>query len=136
MKSQVIRSLPSFAVYGKDQLYRLEEVHYAAPLDEYEMPIGEGETRLRAMTFLVLKRTPKGAWINDYHGRRRFVLLTARKQYASETPIRATESFVARKRRQVSILEARRRKADHARKLGEIFLENLREQEASTVKAA
>lgn len=62
----------------------------------------------------VLRRTPKGAWVEDDMLRERFILLTANKRYACETQEEAIESLKARKRRQVKILTAQLRSAQAA----------------------
>lgn len=67
---------------------------------------------------LIVKRTPKGAWINlDNLGGltpRRFVLLTALKQWACVSQEEALKSFKARKARQIKILENRLKDAREA----------------------
>lgn len=58
-------------------------------------------------TFNVLKRTPRGAWIYDTDRRkRRFILDDSKKRFAYPTKDEAKTSFLARKARQVGILEA------------------------------
>ena len=67
-------------------------------------------------SFLLLKTTPTGAWIDDF-GRRRFVKTKARKRYACPTIDEALASYHARKDRQVSILQYQLSKAQAARTL-------------------
>ena len=51
----------------------------------------------------VKKTTPKGVWI--YAGLdKKFVLLSARKKFAHPTKEEALDSFIARKKRQMSIV--------------------------------
>jgi len=61
----------------------------------------------------IIKRTPCGAWVDDY-GRQRFVNLQARKKYACETVDAALESYHARKKRQIKILKHRLAEAEAA----------------------
>lgn len=101
-----------------EKLYRIDSVCYAAPLDEFENPIGEGRKELHIDSFDVIKRTPCGVWIrvNSWSDEKRFVNLKSRKKYACETIDDAKLSFIARKNRQIKILSARLRTA-------KIFLE-------------
>jgi hypothetical protein len=70
---------------------------------------------LKVTIFLVhyeIKRvTPKGCWIEDYHGHERFVLDSARKKWAYPTEELARESFIARKEWQIHHLN---RQLEHA----------------------
>lgn len=62
----------------------------------------------------VVKYTPKGKWIihefdkelDEEHKRYRFVLNNSRKRFAWETKEAALESFIARKKKQIKILES------------------------------
>lgn len=56
--------------------------------------------------FPVIKETKCGVWI-DIYGQKRFVNLEAKKKYACRTEEEALESYRARKRRQIKILEHR-----------------------------
>ena len=56
------------------------------------------------MVYPVVKSTLKGVWI-DVWGKKKFILNDARKQWASPSPEKALESYQARKRRQIGILE-------------------------------
>lgn len=62
-------------------------------------------------TYPVVRRTPKGCWIQVAPGypkpRLKFVLNDATKRYACDTTDAAKVSFLARKRRQLSILNSR-----------------------------
>lgn len=94
-------------------LYRCFERVYAAPLDEYDNPSGPGRVQVCYDRYKIVKRTPKGAWIDNY-GDRKFVLLTAHKKFACETKELAQESFIARKERQIRILSAQIKQAEQA----------------------
>lgn len=90
-----------------DVLYRVMELTYSAGVDESGDPLPGGPTRTNLHSFPVLKRTPCGAWIEDHHGRRRFVKLTANKRYATNTVEEAIASFKARKKAEMRIYAAR-----------------------------
>lgn len=107
--------------------YRYEDVKYAAPIDEYERPIGEGRVEVRLRKYRVIKHTPKGVWISQdfwftpHHDHiypdnvnKKFVLRDARKRFACPTIEEALESFKARKKRQIRILRAQARDAEKA----------------------
>jgi hypothetical protein len=105
--------------------------------DEYGSATG---VRLVLFEYLILKRTPKGAWILsseswpwistiprgpdgqtvslDKKTRReygiRFVLLAAHKRFAAQTKERALHDFIARKRRHILILKKDLRIAEMA----------------------
>lgn len=100
----------------KGYLYRFMEISYAPPLDEWDQPAGLGKIELHLEMYPVLKWTRCGAWIN-LHGTRRFVNLQARKKFACASQSAAHESYVARKRRQIRILQAQIRKAETGLKL-------------------
>lgn len=100
--------------------YRYEDVQYAAPLDEYERPIGSGTLKVEKRVFEVVKTTPKGVWLRPWFGdfssiiEPRFVRLSARKRYACPTEAEALESFIARKEAQARIYESRANRARRA----------------------
>lgn len=77
---------------------------YEDPWDE-SGPVWLGQYR-------VLKHTPKGVWI-DYPStpRGKFVLNDSFKQWACPTIEAAKESYIRRKRRQISILAAQHDRA-------------------------
>lgn len=105
--------------------FRYEEVlrgtGYTDQSGEYVSTGSYVELQLRE--FKVLKETPCGVRIDDYmrssqpHGR--FISRDWNKQWASPTVEEARQSFIARKRRQARILEARLRQAQEAMKLAE-----------------
>lgn len=76
-------------------LYRFKESRYS-----------DAVLMLLKFEFPVIKETKCGAWIDEY-GHKRFVNLEARKKYACRTEQEALESYHARKKRQVRILEHR-----------------------------
>ena len=87
-------------------LYRFEDYLCG---DEYSV-----EVKVHLREFEVLRTTPCGAWIEGQYGRKRFVLKDSRKRYAHPTVDEARESFIARKKRQLSIYQARARTAERA----------------------
>lgn len=110
----------------KEYLYRYDESTISRGLDQWEDPLPGYVLKLHLEQFEILKRTPKGAWIRRYKFKlfgssknKRFVLLTARKKFACPTKDEALESFKARKRRQIEILEHRLKKAKLALELAE-----------------
>lgn len=90
--------------------YRFEEVSYSAGLDEWEQPLGPSEVKVHLRQFPVTIQTPKGVWIDAWNGPR-FVLRDARKRYACPTKEEARVSFIARKKAQIRIYNARIRTA-------------------------
>lgn len=121
----------------KDQKfwYRYEGVAYAAPLDEYEMPIGSGRKAIRLDAYRVAKETPKGVQLDmgffggDAKRGWKFVLLHSRKRFACPTKEEALESFIARKKRQHGILMARAVEAESFMHLALKELSKLRPQD-------
>jgi len=96
--------------------FRIVDGRYAAPLDELDRPMGEGQTYVTLYRYRVLKETPCGAWLEDgccINGRR-FVLRDARKRYACPTLDEAVASFRARKKQQLRILTNRVRRVHEA----------------------
>lgn len=68
------------------------------------------ECKIHYIEVPVTKTTPKGHWV-DFHGTRKFILSTARKKWAYPTRHEAIESFIAKKKRQIGILDAQSREA-------------------------
>lgn len=88
-----------------DFWYRFEDYRVSGGINDFGEPEGPGHTEIRMREFQVTKYTPKGVWLNWY-GDKKFVLRDARKRYACPTTKEAMESFLARKKRQLSILTA------------------------------
>lgn len=108
--------------------YRYEDRQYAAPLDEFDRPCGEGRLELIKRRFSVIRETPTGAWLQEHPIiAPRFAKRDARKRYACPTEIEALQSFFARKQRQVSIYNARIRRAEKAMILAAREQKNLTE---------
>ncbi len=93
--------------------HRFEDVHYAAPVDEFDRPMGEGTIKVEHREYEVLKETPKGVWLNIGFSKT-FVRRDAKRQFASPTVEQALEKFLRRKERQLAILRARMRSVEVA----------------------
>ncbi len=90
-----------------EYFYRIEDHLYASFSDEYGESSFPPTVKLTVIKIPLIKRTPKGAWIGYTEGSKKFVLLTANKRYALPTMEEAKESFLARKKKQISIYESR-----------------------------
>lgn len=101
-----------------DVMFRIVETHYAPPVDEFDNSYGEGETRVRLVEMKIVKRTAKGAWVEDYaeEGAKRFVLDSAVKRYADWTVPEAYKSFMERKRREIDIHKEKIKYAERAQR--------------------
>ncbi len=75
--------------------------------------------RINLLEYSVYRETPKGMWIGFFPDHLRFVLLHGRKRFAHLTKSEALESFIARKKHQVVILESQLRFAREALMLAE-----------------
>jgi hypothetical protein len=113
-----------------DYLYRVtgdvDMIHWDQYSDLWRL-IETPVPRLSIESFKITKRTHCGAWINP--GTPRFVLLGARKQWASETPERAMEGFIARRRRHIGLLHNALVRAEATLKMAEAVV-NDRERNA------
>ena len=98
--------------------YRIEDWATAPGVDEYGDPIpGSGDVDMLLRKYPVIRETPQGAWLQigwtlvgfeqSHVPERRWCSRYARKRFACPTVEEALESFVARKKRQASIYEAR-----------------------------
>lgn len=92
------------------RLYRFEDVVYAAPLDAFDNPLGEGTLKVELRTYRIRKTTPCGAWLDIG----RFVKNSGRKRFAWPTEAEALASFMARKQRQLGILKAQVSRVERA----------------------
>lgn len=91
---------------SREQYYRYVDGRYSNGVDEYGNVIpGPGQPYIHCHSFIVVKHTPKGVWIEEF-GRKRFILSTANKRFALPNKEEAMISFLARKRRQLTILKA------------------------------
>lgn len=102
--------------------YRYEDVRYAAPVNEYDEPVGLGTLKVNLREFPVMRHTPKGVWLggaSNFGNYERFVCHEWTKKFACPTIEEAQVSFLARKSRQMRIYKARLRDAELASKLME-----------------
>ena len=98
--------------------YRYVETMRSSGLDESGLIAGSPDVRIDVEAYPVLRRTPKGVWIR-YALQEKFILDTAKKKFAHSTPELALESFIARKTRQIKLLESQMSKARRALQLAE-----------------
>jgi hypothetical protein len=76
----------------------------------------EFKVMLNLFKFRVINTTTHGVWI-DVYGKKKFILISARKRYACPTIEEALESYHARKKRQIRILKYQLAKAEAALRL-------------------
>jgi len=86
-------------------LYRYDGLRYSTGVDEYGTSHGY-RVMLNLTEFKILKETPKGAWIDNF-GKKKFVNLHAKKQFACIDQTGALNSFLKRKECQIRILSSR-----------------------------
>jgi hypothetical protein len=108
-----------------DTWYRYEDVAYSIANEFGEHGYSRIEVHLRK--FKLVKRTPKGVWLIPWYefvdetagwsylkSVARFVLLGAQRRFACPTQEEAETSFRARKKKQISIYQARIQRAEEA----------------------
>ena len=100
---------------GKTWWYRFDDVTYAQMSSEYGEWVGPARLDVVLRTYKVVKVTPCGVWLDVG----RFVKTAARKRFACPTEDEARESFLARKKRQLSILYAQTERIERAIRLVE-----------------
>ncbi len=110
-KSDVV-IVPPIGVEYAETWYRYEDKLYSIGVDEDGDSLGS-ETRVILFRCEVIKRTPCGAWVNGPNGKR-FVNLNHTKSFACPTIEEAKASFLARKKRQISIYRNRVKNAERA----------------------
>ena len=90
-----------------DVLYRFDSHNVSNGVDMFDDPLPGHTVVVNIEKHVVIRRTPKGAWISSFshYKGERFILLTARKQFASNTIKEAKNQFIFRKRKYISILE-------------------------------
>ena len=85
--------------------YRFEDYMTVPTVDEFERSVGECEVIICLRRYKIMKQTPKGVWLEYGYEKDKFVLRDARKRFACPTIEEAKISFIARKKRQLGILE-------------------------------
>jgi hypothetical protein len=102
-------------------MYRFEGCNSAPPIDDYgdlnPIPVEQRDVWLRCDTLKVIKQTPNGVWIVDRKGKKRMIRFNYNRQYAWHTKEEALTSFIARKERQIAILEAQSVQAEKFRQI-------------------
>ena len=102
-----------------DPMYRYMD-HLVAPLAYDDVPdrFSRAEVRVSCYEYVVVRKTPKGAWIafskNSHRDSWKFVLDNATKRFAHETREKALESFRYRKQRQAEIYRKRLKQVEQA----------------------
>lgn len=108
---------------SEEYWYRVDDITYAPPLDEFDRPCGSGRIEVRMHRYKVLKVTPKGVRLQDFvafdgatssfkENPGKFVLRDARKRWACPTPGEAVTSYEARKNKLIKICRARINRAE------------------------
>lgn len=88
------------------EIFSSDTVREQNPPDYPALMRYEGSrTDVHLFYFKILKRTPKGVWIEEFAPKPRFVNQTKKKQWAWSSKEDARASFLFRKRRQKAILE-------------------------------
>lgn len=89
--------------------YRYEDHRESLGVDQWDNPYPGFRSVVTLSEFSVLRHTPKGVWLTNkglWGGTsRHFVRNEARKRFACPTKEDALESYIARKKRQIQILE-------------------------------
>ena len=109
---------------NEEKFYRYEDQIYSYGDEEYGFFIGGPKVKLRE--YKVIKHTLKGVWIWIYEptqfnlcGKKRFILLNARKKFACPTKDAARKSFLRRKKKQLKILTKQIERCKQAIQIGE-----------------
>ena len=109
--------------------YRYDAYPVSTGVDEFDNPLPGLRVEVYLHRYPVIKYTPKGVWVNVY-GRKRFVLLSARKKFACKDLDEALESFLARKRRYLSILSSKTQATQMMMRMAESRHEYYKRREA------
>jgi hypothetical protein len=91
---------------GVEVLWRAEGTYRERSFSNFSLNTkGSHYVHLDLYWFKIIKRTPRGAWIQVNHNDKKFILLNARRKWAHETKADALESFRHRKLHQIAILK-------------------------------
>lgn len=107
-------------------LYRYVEIYTSGIGDEYYGAFYPSIS-LRLEEYEIIKETPCGFWIRTSHGDK-FVNMQARKKFACASKEDALASYIARKNKQVKILNGQLKKA----RLGLALAKNKQKREHET----
>jgi hypothetical protein len=107
---------PGRALVPMPDWYRIEDRRYSVADEMGDHAYTRHEVVL--LTFNVASYTPKGVWLRQYFSKR-WVSYTATRRFACPTVALALESYLARKKKQAAIYQAR---ADNARRNAETAL--------------
>ena len=94
-------------------LYRFEDVLHTERVHIYEYQ------------FRVIKETPCGFWIDAFSDKNKWVSKVAKKRFAYPTRLEASVNFIARKNRQIRILNHQIERAKDALHYFPIDIKNL-----------
>lgn len=103
---------------GIEILYRYEDSYDCGGFDmDGDWIPGPLSTRVHLAEYTIKKFTPCGAWIR-YGTKDKFVNFKTKKKFACITPKEALESFLARKAKQIQILQNQLERATEALEKG------------------
>jgi hypothetical protein len=119
---------------NRERWYRYEIVRYSNGVDEYDNPLPGYSVAVEVRDFMVSRHTPKGVWIKTWAENERFVLKDARKRYACPTKEEALDSFIARQRRRISILETQAKDSKTGMRIAEGLAARLFEQTSPSLE--
>lgn len=103
-----------------DLFYRIEDKLYSYTIDAETESYGS-QLVLEGRSYVVVKVTKCGVWLDVQASRPRFVCLTATKQFAHATQEGAIKGFQARKKCQQRIYQSRVDRAARAHKMADTF---------------
>jgi hypothetical protein len=110
-------------------LFRYREVVYVSHDYDGDIDNGTGCVALSKEEYVVTSITPKGAWISPqswyWRPKFKFMLAKARKRFAHDNEKDALESYVARQKRRIAILEYQLSKSRRGMALAKTKLEEL-----------
>ncbi len=86
--------------------YRYEHRWEGVP-EDCECPL-EIDVVVRLREYHVIKRTPCGVWLRIGQTRKKWTNTTGKKRYAHESKRDALDAFIARRQRELDILDHRR----------------------------
>ena len=120
-------STPRFT--EKQILFRYREVVYASHDYDGDIDNGTGRVDLCKEEYVVTSVTPKGAWISPagwyWRPKFKFMLAKARKRFAHDNEKDAIESYIARQKRRIAILEYQLSKSRRGMAVAQTKLEQI-----------